>query len=185
MRSHGRSKESRRVSALQKLYQGSSSPYLSLGQLWLYCRPGLTLGSITQKVHHNRALGYSLIDLEEVGSGNPSIILSLFPRCAIFSDANDDIQSVITKIEPLAMALRAVTNECECVVLEVILLKRLARLSHPLTQLYVFAQSLSLEKKSRYRAEAYQKLFPGPILTFYRKVSVDQPNSSPDTSFPP
>ena len=178
MRSHGRSKESRRVSALQKLYQESSSPYLPLGQLWLYCRPGLTLGSITQKVHHYRALGYSLIDLEEVGSGNPSIILSLFPRCAIFSDANDDIQSVITKIEPLAMALRAVTNECECVILEVILLKRLACLSHPLTQFYVFAQSLSRgKKKSRFRAEAYQELFPGPILTFYRKVSVDQPNS--------
>lgn len=108
------------------------------------------MGSITQKVHHNRALGYSLIDLEEIGPGNPSIILSLFPRSAIFSDANDDIQSVITKIEPLAMALRAVTNECECVVLEVILLKRLARLLHPLAQSYVFAQSLSREKKANF-----------------------------------
>lgn len=148
MRSHGRSKESKRTSiSIAKLYQESSSPYLSLGQLWLYCRPGLTLGSITQKVHHNRALGYSLIDLKEVGPGNPSIILSLFPRSAIFSDSNDDIQSVITKIEPLAMALRSVTNECKCVVLEVILLKRLVRLLPSVTQLYIFAQSLSLGKK--------------------------------------
>lgn len=62
-----------------KLNQNSPPPYLSLGQLWLYCRPSLTLGSITQKVHHNRALGDSFINLEKVGPGNPSIILSLFP----------------------------------------------------------------------------------------------------------
>lgn len=106
------------------------------------------MSSITQKVHYNRALGYSLIDLEEVGPGNPSIILSLFPRSAVFSDANNDIQSVITKIKPLAMALRAVTNECKCVVLKVILLKRLVHLLHPMTQLYVFAQPPSREKKA-------------------------------------
>lgn len=67
------------------------------------------------------------------------------------------------------MALRAVANECERVILEVILLKKI---------------SPSVNSGDSI-VRPYQELFPGPILTFCHKVSFDQPNSSPHASFPP
>jgi hypothetical protein len=43
------------------------------------------------------------------------------PRGAILSNPNDDVQAVVTEIETLAVALRAVADEGEGVVFEVFL----------------------------------------------------------------
>ena len=55
------------------------SNYLSLGDLGLDCGPGLALGSVTEQVHDDGTLGDSLINIEEVLSWNPAVLLSILP----------------------------------------------------------------------------------------------------------
>jgi len=59
--------------------------------------------------------------LEEVLARYPAVLLSLLPRSTILSDANDDIQAVVTEIQALAMTLRAISDQCKSIVLEIIL----------------------------------------------------------------
>lgn len=95
--------------------------YLSLGQLGLDGRPSLTLGSITEQVHDDGALGDGLVDFEQILAGNPAILYSFFPRDTVLSDTNDDIETVVTEVETLTVTLRAIANQGESVILEVLL----------------------------------------------------------------
>lgn len=94
---------------------------LSLGDLRLQVGPGLGLGSIGQQVHDDGALGDGLVDLEQVLAGDPAILDGVLPGLAVFSHTDDDVQAVVTEVETLAVALGAVADQCEGVVLEVLL----------------------------------------------------------------
>ena len=48
-------------------------------------------------------------------------MLSFLPRGTIFSHTNDDVQAVVAEVETLAVTLRAITDESEGIVLEVVL----------------------------------------------------------------
>lgn len=61
------------------------------------------------------------MDVEQVFARNPAVLLSFFPRCAILSHTNDNVETVISKVEALTVTLGAVTDEGKGVVLEVIL----------------------------------------------------------------
>ena len=89
-------------------------------------RPGLRLGSITEQVHDDGTLGDGLIDLEQVLARDPAILLGILPGLAVLSDANDDVQAIVAKVETLTVALRAVADQSKGVVLEVVLLVKLA-----------------------------------------------------------
>lgn len=51
----------------------------------------------------------------------PTILNGLSPALTVLTDTNDDIETVVTSVQALTMALRAVANESERVVLKVIL----------------------------------------------------------------
>lgn len=76
---------------------------------------------VAEQIHDHGALGDSLVNIKEIGSWYPAINFSFFPRRAILPHANDDIQAIVTKVEALPVSLRPVTDERECVVLEVLL----------------------------------------------------------------
>jgi hypothetical protein len=83
--------------------------------------PGLALSSITEKVHDNGTLGDGLVNLKKVGSWDPAVLDSLLPRSTVLSDANDDIETVVTEVEALTVALRSVPNKGQSIIFEVIL----------------------------------------------------------------
>lgn len=70
--------------------------YLSLRQLGLDRRPSLALRSIAEEVHDDRTLRDSLVDIEQIRTRNPAILLGLLPRRSIFPDPNDDVHAIIT-----------------------------------------------------------------------------------------
>jgi len=84
-------------------------------------RPCLGLSSITEQVHDDGTLGDSFVNLEQVLSLDPSILLSLLPRLSVLSYTDDDVQAVVAEVETLSVTLRTVTDECESVILEVFL----------------------------------------------------------------
>jgi hypothetical protein len=45
----------------------------------------------------------------------------ILPRLPVLADADDDVEPVVAEVEALAVALRAVADQGECVVLEVLL----------------------------------------------------------------
>ena len=75
----------------QIIWGGFGVAYFALGQLRLDSRPSLTLSGIAQKIHNDSPLGYRFIHFEEVGTWNPAVLLSLFPRLPILSYSNNDI----------------------------------------------------------------------------------------------
>ena len=83
--------------------------------------PRKTLSGIAQQVHDDCALLDRLINIKEVRSRYPSILLCIFPALAVLPHANDNIKTVVAKVQALAVALRAVANEGKSVVLEVVL----------------------------------------------------------------
>lgn len=85
--------------------------------------PGLGLGGIGKEVHDDGTAGDGLIDIEEVLAGNPAILDGVLPGLAVLADTDDDVKAVVTEVETLAMTLRAVADESESVVLEVVLQK--------------------------------------------------------------
>lgn len=95
--------------------------YLALGQLWLDGRPGLALGSIAQQVHDDCALLNSFVDLEQVGPWDPAILLGFLPRGTVLSYTDNDVQAVIPEVKTLAVALGAITDEGEGVILKVLM----------------------------------------------------------------
>lgn len=90
--------------------------------------PGLTLCSITEQVHDDRALLDRLIDFEEVLAWHPSVLYCLFPAGTVLSNTNDDIETVVSKVETLSVSLRTITDQRESVVLEVVLGTRQCKL---------------------------------------------------------
>jgi hypothetical protein len=84
--------------------------------------PCLGLGSIGEQVHDDGTLLDGGVNVEEVLALNPTITLRIFPAGAALSDTDDDIESVVAEVEALAVTLRAVTDEGEGVVLEVLLM---------------------------------------------------------------
>lgn len=95
---------------------------LALGELGLDGRPRLTLSRVTEQVHDNAAALDGLVNIKKVGTWNPAILLSLLPRSSVLSHADNDIQTIVAQVETLTVALRAVANEGQGVVLEILLL---------------------------------------------------------------
>ena len=97
--------------------------YLAL-KLGLDLGPGLGLGGVGEEVHDNGGLANGLVNVEQVLAGNPAILLGVLPRGTVLSYTDDDVQAVVAEVETLAVALGAVADEGESVVLEVLLLNR-------------------------------------------------------------
>ncbi len=51
----------------------------------------------------------------------PAISHGLLPALTVFADTNNDIEAVVASVQTLTMALRAITDKRERVVLEVVL----------------------------------------------------------------
>jgi hypothetical protein len=100
--------------------------HLALGELGLDLRPGLGLGSVGEEVHNNGGLANGLVDIEQVLAGDPAILLGLLPRGTVLPYTDDDVQAVVAHVETLAVALGAIADEGEGVVLEVLLARMLA-----------------------------------------------------------
>jgi hypothetical protein len=66
--------------------------------------PGLGLGSVGEKVHDDGSLGDSLVNLEEVLSGDPSILDGLVPGGSVLADSDDDVHSVVTEVKSLSVS---------------------------------------------------------------------------------
>jgi len=94
---------------------------LALGEERLDGRPGLRLGSIGEQVHDDSTLLDGGVDIEQVLAGNPAILDGLLPRSTILADTDDDIETLVTQVQTLAVALGAITDEGKGVVLEVLL----------------------------------------------------------------
>jgi hypothetical protein len=94
---------------------------LALDKLGLDGGPSLRLSGIGEQVHDDGTAGNGLIDVEEILSGDPAVLLGVLPGLAVLSDTNDDIEAVVAEVQTLAMALRAVANEGQGIVLEVLL----------------------------------------------------------------
>lgn len=94
--------------------------HLALGKHGLDPGPSLTLRSITEQVHDDGTLANGLVDVEKVLARDPAILLRLLPAGAVLPHTNNDIEAVVTEVEPLTVALGAVTDESEGVVLEVV-----------------------------------------------------------------
>jgi hypothetical protein len=103
--------------------------HLALGELGLDLGPGLRLGSVGEEVHDNGGLANGLVNVEQVLAGNPAVLLSLLPRLAVLPYTDDDVQAVVAHVETLAVALGAIADEGQRVVLEVLLARLLAKLS--------------------------------------------------------
>jgi len=104
-----------------KSYYHLEGSYLSLGELRLDGRPSLGLRSVGEQVHDNGTLGNGLINFEKVCAWDPAILLCFFPRCAILPHADNHVQAIVSEVETLTVALRAIADEGESVVLEVFL----------------------------------------------------------------
>ena len=94
---------------------------LALGDHRAKSGPGLTLSGIGEKVHNNGTLLDSGVDVEQVLAGDPAVLDSLLPGSAILTNTNNDIETLVTQVETLAVTLGAITDQCQGVVLEVLL----------------------------------------------------------------
>lgn len=56
-----------------------------------------------------------------VGITRPAVLDSLRPALAVFAHADDDIEAIVARVQTLSVSLRAVADERERVVLEVLL----------------------------------------------------------------
>jgi hypothetical protein len=108
--------------ALCFLHIWRGSAYLLLGQKRLDGGPRLGLGSIGEQVHDIGGLLDSLINVEQVLARNPAILLGLLPRSTVLPYTDNDVETVVAEVQTLAVALGAVADEGEGVVLEVFLL---------------------------------------------------------------
>lgn len=98
--------------------------YLALDELGLDSGPRLALGGVTEQVHDDGAARNGLIDIKQVLAGDPAVLDGVLPRLALLAHADDDVEAVVTEVETLAVALRAVADEGKGVVLEVVLPSR-------------------------------------------------------------
>ena len=80
--------------------------YLALCEHGLNSGPGFTLSSIREQVHDDCTLHNSFVDIEEILSRNPSVLLSLIPGGTVLSNSDDHIQAVVSKVETLSVTYR-------------------------------------------------------------------------------
>ena len=98
----------------------AANAYLAL-EVGLDGGPCLGLSGIGEEVHDNGGLANGLVDIEQVLARNPAILHGVLPRGTVLSYTDDDVEAVVTEVETLAVTLRAVADEGEGVVLEVLL----------------------------------------------------------------
>lgn len=127
-------------------------------------RPGLALGGVTEQVHDDGTPGDGLVNLEQVLALNPAVLQGVFPRLAALPHTDDDVQAIVTQVQTLAVALGAVADEGEGVVLEVVLWELSARRSPWYRTLHGYLC------RGMFRPQAnafvtHQELLLGPILT--------------------
>lgn len=67
-------------------------------------RPGLGLGGVREKVHDDVTLADGLVDVKKGLAWNPAILLSGLPGGTVFSDTNDDVETVITEVKTLSVS---------------------------------------------------------------------------------
>jgi hypothetical protein len=51
---------------------------------------------------------------------HPAVADGLLPALSVLADADDDVKAIVTGVQALAMALRAVADNCESVIFEVV-----------------------------------------------------------------
>jgi hypothetical protein len=90
---------------------------LSWGQERNHIGPDSLLVSIRKQVHDDGSLLGSLQDGEQVLSGNPSFFDSLLVSLTL-TLTDDNIDTVVTKVESLTTALRTITKNSNGVILE-------------------------------------------------------------------
>lgn len=90
---------------------------LSWGQERSHLGPDSLLVSIRKQVHDDGSLLGSLQDGEQVLSGNPSFFDSLLESLTL-TLTNDNIDTVVTKVESLTTTLRTITKDSNSVILE-------------------------------------------------------------------
>ena len=84
-------------------------------------RPSHRLCSVREEVHDDRPAVDRLLNGEERLARHPAVLDRLLPRLAVLADTDDDVEAVVAGVEALAVALRAVADEGERVILEVVL----------------------------------------------------------------
>ena len=93
---------------------------LTLGQQWLDSRPCFGLSSIGQQVHDVVTLLDGIFDGEQVLAWDPTVFDGSLPRGTVLTDTDDDVQTVVSQVQTLAVTLGTVTDQGESVVLEVV-----------------------------------------------------------------
>ena len=83
--------------------------------------PCLGLRCVGEEVHDDGALVDGLFNGEEGLAGDPSILNSLLPALAALANTDNDVKSVVTGVQTLSVALRAIADEGEGVAFEVVL----------------------------------------------------------------
>jgi len=94
---------------------------LALGDEGSDLGPCLGLSSVGEEVHDDSTPVDGLLDGEEGLSGHPAVLNGLLPGLAILADTDNHVEALVAGVETLAVALGAVTDESEGVVLEVLL----------------------------------------------------------------
>ena len=84
-------------------------------------RPGLALGGVAEQVHDDGAALDGLVHLKQVLAGDPAVLDGVLPRLAVLAHTDNDVEAVVAQVEALAVALGAVADQRERVVLEVLL----------------------------------------------------------------
>jgi hypothetical protein len=116
---------------LPSILLAEQGTYLPLGDLGLDCWPGLALSSITEQVHDDGTPGDGLVDVEKVLARDPAVLLGVLPRLTVFPHADDDVETIVTHVQGLGMALRSVPNDGHCVIFEVFLRVKCYSLHRP------------------------------------------------------
>lgn len=58
---------------------------------------------------------------EKMGSAYPTVLDGLVPALAVLTDADNNVEAVVASVKALAVALRAVADERESVIFEIVL----------------------------------------------------------------
>ena len=94
---------------------------LAGSDILLQVRPRRRLRSIRQQVHENRALRRSLLNRKQVLARHPAVRLGLAPRLAVLAHTDNHVQAIVTQVQTLAVALRAIAQQCKRFILKVVL----------------------------------------------------------------
>lgn len=151
---------------------------LALGDKRGNLAPSLRLGSIGEKVHDDGTLVDGLRDVEESLSGNPTVLLSLFPRLTALSHTDNDLEAVVTGVEGLTVTLGAIANHGESVILEV---ATDCRISYRLTQNRLSRSDPDATPKKK-KLYLLLELVKGPVSTLVDNLFGTGKVESLDTS---